>query len=106
MSDFSTTTIITLAILNGLTFLIFGYDKWMAASHSWRIPEAILWALAAIGGSVGALVGMHIFRHKTKKLSFQLILTLIILVQCLFIWYAFFYTTGDTVGGFNQRQQL
>ncbi len=92
MSNLKTITIIILAVLNAITFLLFGFDKWMARSRGWRIPEAVLWFCAAIGGSVGALFGMQFFRHKTKKLSFQLVLGLIILLQCLFIWFVFFYT--------------
>lgn len=85
---------IALAVMNGLTFVIFGFDKWMATTRGWRVPEAVLWTLAALGGSIGALVGMHVFRHKTKKLSFQIVIAIIILVQVLCIWAAFSYTTG------------
>jgi len=71
-----------LVIINLITFFFFGIDK---AKASWRsrsrISEKTLWTLSLIGGSVGALIAMHTFRHKTKKLSFQLILVLIILVH-------------------------
>lgn len=87
---------IALAVMNGATFVIFGFDKWMATTRGWRIPEVVLWTLAALGGSVGALLGMHVFRHKTKKLSFQIVIAIIILVQLLCIWAAFSYTTGAT----------
>lgn len=67
--------------INLLTIVVFWFDKWMARSGSWRIPEIGLWGLAAIGGSPGALVAMQWFHHKNKKLSFQLIFVLILLIQ-------------------------
>lgn len=79
-------------LINGATFLFFGFDKWMARSQTWRVSEKLLWVLALIGGSVGALIGMSFFRHKTSKASFQFVLALIILLQCLGIWLLFTYT--------------
>ncbi|EKD76501.1 MAG: hypothetical protein ACD_43C00088G0002 [uncultured bacterium] len=67
--------------INSLTFLLFWFDKWMARTHGWRIPELILWLVAALGGSIGALVAMAWFHHKTKKLSFQLVFIIILLAQ-------------------------
>lgn len=68
-------------IINVLSFAFFGLDKMLAQGKSWRIPEKTLWFLAVIGGSVGALIGMNFFKHKTRKISFQFILALIILLQ-------------------------
>lgn len=68
-------------IINVLSFAFFGLDKMLAQGKSWRIPEKKLWFLAVIGGSVGALIGMNFFKHKTRKISFQFILALIILLQ-------------------------
>ena len=67
--------------LNLVTFIIYWFDKWMARANSWRVPELILWLLALLGGSVGALLAVELLRHKSKKLSFQLVLWLIILLQ-------------------------
>ncbi len=67
--------------LNAATFLTYWFDKWMARSGGWRIPELVLWALALIGGSVGALLAVELLHHKNRKLSFQLVLWLIILFQ-------------------------
>lgn len=64
-----------------ITFLVFGFDKWMANSQARRTPEKTLWLLSLFGGSVGAIIGMQFFRHKTRKVSFQLILALILIVQ-------------------------
>jgi uncharacterized membrane protein YsdA (DUF1294 family) len=76
-----------LALINVLTFIFYGIDKYYAASGSWRIREKTLLFLALLGGSVGALLGMNFFRHKTKKDSFILWLVLIITVQFLIIFY-------------------
>lgn len=68
-------------IFNGVVFLFFGYDKWMAHGRGWRISERTLLLLALVGGSLGALVGMMFFRHKTRKASFQLPFIGILLVH-------------------------
>ncbi len=67
--------------INILTFLIYGVDKWKAQRDNWRIPEDTLIWLAVAGGSVGALLGMNLFRHKTKHRKFFLGIPAILLVQ-------------------------
>jgi uncharacterized membrane protein YsdA (DUF1294 family) len=74
-----------LVIINLLTFILFWFDKWMARSNSWRIRERTLWLLMFIGGSVGALLGMNLFRHKTKKVSFLFVAVSIFLIQTIII---------------------
>ena len=54
-----------LIVINVVTFLVYGIDKWKAKPGSWRISEATLLILAVIGGSIGALLGMKIWHHKT-----------------------------------------
>ena len=54
-----------LIVINVVTFLVYGIDKLKAKQGSWRISEATLLILAAIGGSIGALLGMKIWHHKT-----------------------------------------
>lgn len=80
--------IIYLIIINIITFFYFGIDKIKAHWNKRRIPETILWGLALFGGSIGALVGMNFFRHKTKKISFQSGIAIIIIVQ-IFLLYIF-----------------
>lgn len=63
---------IYLAIINALGLLLMRIDKQRARKQAWRIPERILMTVAAIGGSLGTLIGMHLFRHKTKHLKFML----------------------------------
>lgn len=59
-----------LLIINAVGFILMLGDKRMAQKKLWRIPEATLLAVAAIGGSIGSLAGMYTFRHKTKHLKF------------------------------------
>jgi uncharacterized membrane protein YsdA (DUF1294 family) len=64
-----------------LAFALMGIDKWRAASHGWRIPEKTLFLTAALGGSLGAILGMQLFRHKTMHWSFKLGMPAILVVQ-------------------------
>ncbi|MBT3418906.1 MAG: DUF1294 domain-containing protein [Candidatus Magasanikbacteria bacterium] len=68
-----------------VTFFCFGIDKLKAQLSSRRISEKTLWALSLLGGSLGAILGMSFFRHKTKKVSFQFGFALILLVQILLL---------------------
>jgi uncharacterized membrane protein YsdA (DUF1294 family) len=77
-----TDTIIYLLIgINVLTFFVYGIDKWRAKQGRWRISEATLLMLAIIGGSIGALLGMRIWHHKTMHKKFKYGLPLILLAQ-------------------------
>ena len=73
--------ILYLIIINLLAFLLMGLDKRKAKRHKWRIPEKTLFLSAIIGGSIGALLGMQVFRHKTKHASFRIGMPCILIVQ-------------------------
>ena len=60
-----------LLAVNVLTFIVYGVDKWKAQRGQWRVPEATLMGLAALGGSVGAWLAMQLFRNKTQKRKFR-----------------------------------
>lgn len=60
-----------LLAVNVLTFIVYGVDKWKAQRGRWRVPEATLMGLAALGGCVGAWLAMQLFRHKTQKKKFR-----------------------------------
>jgi len=75
--------LIYLAGMNLLTFCVFGIDKRKAQKGRWRIPERTLFLLAIIGGSLGALVGMQLFRHKTKHKSFVFGIPAILVAQVI-----------------------
>ncbi len=70
-----------LFIINAIGFVLMLADKQKAKRNLWRIPEATLMGVAAIGGSVGSLIGMYTFRHKTRHLKFTLGIPLILAVQ-------------------------
>ena len=76
-----------LIFINVVTFLVYGIDKWKAKQGSWRISEATLLILAAIGGSIGALLGMKIWHHKTMHKKFKYGLPLILIIQIILIGY-------------------
>ena len=59
-------------LVNLLLFVLMGIDKRRARMGAWRIPERTLFLTAALGGSIGGIIGMQLFRHKTKHLSFKL----------------------------------
>lgn len=74
-------------VVNVVAFVAYGIDKWKAKRGMWRIPESTLLLLAVVGGSLGALLGMRIWHHKTKHAKFRYGLPLIILAQLGLICY-------------------
>ena len=70
-----------LAIINVVTFFVYGIDKWKAKRSKWRISEATLLILAVIGGSIGAWIGMKMWHHKTLHKKFRYGIPIIILLQ-------------------------
>ena len=75
-----------LIVINIVTFLVYGIDKWKAKQGSWRISEVSLLILAVIGGCIGALLGMKIWHHKTMHKKFKYGLPLILLAQIALIY--------------------
>ena len=73
--------LVYLFIVNALGFLLMLADKYKAKKNLWRIPEATLMGIAAIGGSLGCFLGMQLIRHKTKHLKFTLGLPLLLALQ-------------------------
>ena len=85
MKDIWIIVIIYLAAVNLFGFAIMGIDKVKAKRRKWRIPEATLFMVAAIGGSIGSIAGMYIFRHKTKHLYFVIGMPIILVLQLIAI---------------------
>ena len=73
--------IIYLFLINAVAFLLMLADKQKAKKKKWRISEATLFGSAIIGGSIGALLGMYIFRHKTRNPMFSNGIPAVLLVQ-------------------------
>ena len=80
------TIVYILIVINVITFLVYGIDKWKAKQGSWRISEATLLLLAVICGSIGALLGMQVWHHKTMHLKFKYGIPLILLAQIALIY--------------------
>ena len=70
-----------LLIINALGLLFMLIDKQKAKRNAWRIPEATLLTIAALGGSIGCIAGMYLFRHKTKHLQFTVGLPLLLILN-------------------------
>ena len=72
-----------LLIVNAVALVLMLVDKHKAKKKQWRIPEATLLTFAALGGSIGILMGMYIFRHKTMHNKFTMGVPTIVLLQAL-----------------------
>ena len=68
-----------------VTFAAYGIDKRKAIKNQWRIPERVLISLAFLGGFLGAIAGMSIFRHKTKHTSFRILVPVCMILQFILI---------------------
>ena len=75
-------------LMSALTFLLYAIDKRKAARSRWRIPENTLHLAELLGGAPGALLAQHFLRHKNRKLNYQVVFWLIVLLHLLFwAWY-------------------
>ncbi|MBO5348551.1 MAG: DUF1294 domain-containing protein [Clostridia bacterium] len=77
--------ILYLIAINIITFLTMGIDKWKAKRGSWRIKESTLFTMVLLGGGIGGILGMTVFRHKTKKLKFKIGFPLILIFEVVAI---------------------
>ena len=73
--------LLILAAVNLLAFALYGVDKVKAKKGAWRIPEATLLLVAFLGGSMGALLGMEVFRHKTRHAKFRILVPLFLILH-------------------------
>lgn len=78
-----------LIIINLITGAAFGWDKRLARRGARRIPERALLLYAAAGGSMGGLIGMYVFRHKTRHMKFKWGLPIILVLQGALLVYIF-----------------
>ena len=81
MDDLHRISMICLVIVNVAAFAVYGWDKLCAKQGWWRVPEKILLLFAVVGGSIGAIAAVAVFRHKTRHLKFRYGLPLIIILQ-------------------------
>ena len=78
--------LVYLLLINAAGFLLMLVDKIKAKRNLWRIPEATLMGVAAVGGSIGAIAGMNLFRHKTKHAKFYIGLPVILALQVVSVY--------------------
>ena len=76
-----------LIIINILSFIFYGLDKFKAIINKWRFSEKFLLLLAFFGGSIGSLLGMLVFRHKTKKWYFIAFNIIMLIIYVVGGWY-------------------
>ena len=77
--------ILYVVAVNVVSFLMMGIDKRKAMKRAFRIPESTLFVLAIIGGSIGSIAGMHLFRHKTRHWYFLYGMPVILALQVILI---------------------
>lgn len=75
-----------IGIWNVFVFLLYGMDKWKAKHQKWRISEAVLICTAFCLGGIGALLGMLLFRHKTRKWKFRILVPLFVMIEVIVIY--------------------
>lgn len=76
---------IYILLVNIIALGLYGYDKYCAKTHRWRVPEKTLLTSAIIGGSVGAYIGMLTFRHKTNHKVFRITIPLTLFIQAIIL---------------------
>lgn len=81
--------ILYLIIMNLMSLLLFGIDKRRARNKLWRIPESTLLGISLLGGSLGSILGMSLFRHKTKKKKFTILVPICLLINLYLIYYIY-----------------
>lgn len=78
---------IYLFLINTINFVLFKTDKKRARNREWRIPESTLLLVSILGGTIGGILGMNVFRHKTKKLTFTIGMPLLLVLNIFMIKY-------------------
>ena len=87
MGFLEVSVLIYLLAVNVIAFILFGIDKQRARKHAFRISERTLMIWGIVGGSLGALLGMQFFHHKTKHKKFTTVLPVILFLQVITICY-------------------
>ena len=83
--------LIYLTVVNTITFFLYGIDKWKAKRSKWRIEESALLWWAVFGGSIGALLGMKVWHHKTLHRKFKYGVPAILIAQLAIIGVILYY---------------
>lgn len=72
-------------LLNGMTFCVFAYDKYQGLQKGWRVAENVMFLLSLLGGWIGGLCAMLIFRHKTYKSNFLIAMGVIAIINLIVV---------------------
>lgn len=72
-------------VLSIVTLILYGIDKHKAIRHEWRLSESTLLLPAALGGAYGALIGMLLFHHKTRKMKFVILVPLFVIIHTVIL---------------------
>lgn len=83
--------ILYIVLMNVCGFALMGIDKWKAVRGRWRISERTLFLVSILGGSIGSLIGMYLFRHKTRHLKFSIGIPVILVLQLLLLVFLFLF---------------
>ena len=94
MSTIDTIIIGYAIVINVITLMMYGIDKWKAKHSKWRIPEATLLIMAAVGGSIGAWTGIKLFHHKTLHKKFKYGVPAILILQLAIIVFIYLKTNN------------
>lgn len=81
-------------VISGITFMAYALDKAAARQRRWRTPESTLHLLSLLGGWPGAWLAQHLLHHKSKKLSFQLVYWLTVIIHCAALGGLIFASSG------------
>lgn len=76
---------IYIIIINIISFVLMGIDKSLSKKKKTRISEFTLFLFALLGGAIGSIIGMKLFHHKTKKLEFKIIMSLMLVINIVCI---------------------
>ncbi len=71
--------------INIVAFIIYGIDKYLAVKNKYRISEYSLFILSVFGGAIGAILGMKVFHHKTRKLSFWIVNIILLIIWVIIV---------------------
>ena len=82
--------VIYLLVINIIGFLIMWLDKRRAKKGQWRIPEKTIFIITGLGGGIGTIAGMYVFRHKTQKVAFVVGLPIITILEIILALYYIF----------------
>lgn len=83
--------ILYIFIINIISFILMGIDKRAAKNNMYRIPEKVFFTISIFLGSLGTYIGMYKFRHKTKHLSFKILIPILLIINIICIYYIFLH---------------